>query len=462
MGQSRRQTPRHKFTYEAARDLLEGALEGPTRGEIIDHALASGSFTEALKRLRNSIQNHTFETPSGRLLLGGIVQKLDARTQAEGFHVLLEWDGKRFVDETIPVMMVDYFARANKAVRPDRRCLAILLDYYFLYVIALFLMRIWDEGDPNANLDHVTRLLVHLQGPQGSGLQMVEDAATLLWIAISHYEPDDFAYHRLLDRVRTLDDVHQTGIALQGAPVLGDHLRWGFPVYYERDLGLMRADNVSDYPWLFYSVLTLMRAYARMCESGAHGPERDRIVEAALNGLTPDTRAFTESPPATLARFRKEHEELRGILMRHRDELIRDFERFRPASDRYSPLGFQFNFPHNALLPMVTLALVQGVDRRLNMPLNALLRGETAEGGSSEVGASTSAPAEATAPSPEMLARTLMAYAGYSPEKRNGRRTLMIIYDPNAALSSFNRTLTVLKEPRPEVRPSANSAMSTG
>jgi hypothetical protein len=48
-----------------------------------------------------------------------------------------------------------------------------------------------------------------------------------------------------------------------------------------------------------------------------------------------------------------------------------------------------------------------------------------------------------------------MAYAGYSPEQRSGRRTLMIIYDPNAALSSFNRTLAVLKEPRPEVRPSA-------
>jgi hypothetical protein len=226
----------------------------------------------------------------------------------------------------------------------------------------------------------------------------------------------------------------------------------------------MRADNVSDYPWLFYSVLTLMRAYARMCQASIEGLERDRLVEAALNGLTPDTRAFTESPPATLSGFREEHEVLRGILARHRDELIRDFERFRPTADRYTPLGFQFNFPHNALLPMVTLALVQGVDPRLNMPLDALLRGEAGSGSSPGKAAEGESMYHRVAPgpSPEMLARTLMAYAGYSPEKRNGRRTLMIIYDPNAALSSFNRTLTVLREPRPEVRPSAKSAMSTG
>jgi hypothetical protein len=210
----------------------------------------------------------------------------------------------------------------------------------------------------------------------------------------------------------------------------------------------MRADNVSDYPWLFYSVLTLLRAYARMCEDGVEGVERDRVVEAMLNGLTPDTRAFTESPPATLARFRDEHAELRGILARHSVELLRDFESHRPVPGSYSPLGFQFNFPHNVLIPMVTLALVQGSDPRLNMPLNALLRRDASDGSEPRF--------------PEMLARTLMAYAGYSPEKRAGRRTLMIIYDPNSALSSFNRTLTVLREPKTDIRPSAPPAMSTG
>jgi hypothetical protein len=282
-------------------------------------------------------------------------------------------------------------------------------------------------------------MLGHLQGPEGSGIQLVEDAETLFWIAISHYEPDDYAYHRLLDRVRTLDDPHQTKIARVGAAVLGDHLRWGFPVYYERDLGLMRADNVSDYPWLFYSVLILMRVYARMVEAGTEGVERNDVVEAMLNGLTPDTRAFTESPPATLASFRDEHAELRGLLARHKPDLLRDFERHRPEQGRFSPLAFQYNFPHNVLIPMVTLALVQGLDPRLNMPLNAL---------------HTRVDPDAQTPrAPETLARMLMAYAGYSPETRGGRRTLMIIYDPNAALSSHSRTLSVLKEITPEGSP---------
>jgi hypothetical protein len=436
MTPSRPREAKAKLSYQGACDVVEGALESGARAAILDAAGASGSFAEALRRLRTAMRTHTLETPSGRLLLEGAVRWLDARTQAEGFHVLHEWDGKRFVDETIPVMMVDYYARANKTVRPDRRSLAILLDYYLLYVLALLVMRIWDEGDPNANLDRVTRMLTTLQGAEGSGLQLVEDAATLFWIAISHYEPDDFAYHRLLDRVRTLDEAHQTRISLVGAAVLGDHLRWGFPVYYERDLGLMRADNVSDYPWLFYSVYTLMHAYARMHEAGAGEEARDVVVEAMLNGLTPDTRAFTESPPSTLASFGEEHAELRALFARYKTEMLRDFERHRPVQGTYSPLAFNFNFPHNALIPMVTLALVQGVDPRLNMPLDGLLTraGEGEEG----------------VRAPETLARILMAYAGYSPEKRGGRRTLMIIYDPNSALSSFNRTMSVLKESLPE------------
>src|SRR5207244_2103012 len=78
--------------------------------------------------------------------------------------------------------------------------LALLLDYYLLYVLALLLMRAWDEGDVNGNLDRITELLHALQGPGGSGRRFVDDAAGLLFVAVSHYEPDDHAYHRLLDR----------------------------------------------------------------------------------------------------------------------------------------------------------------------------------------------------------------------------------------------------------------------
>jgi hypothetical protein len=396
---------------------------------------------EALRVLRAGMRAHRFETGSERLVLEGVVKRLDTRTIQDGFHVLQEWDGEKFLDESIPVLLLDYYVRANKAVRPDRGSLGILLDYYFMYVLALLVLRVWDDGDANQNLDRVSELLAHLQGPSGSGFRLVDDAATLLWVAISHYEPDDFAYHRLLERVRTLDEAHQTRIARVGAAVLGDHLRWGFPVYYEQDLGLQRADNVSDYPWLLWSVLTLLRSYSRLREPGTRqgdgdldpvaGLSRDDIVEALLNGFTPDTHALLDHAPSSLSSYGAEHAECRALFERHGHSLIEELEKHRPTPAAYSPLGFQFNFPHNVLIPMVTLALIQGRDPSFDLSLNALLTRER-EG-----------PARG---SPAALAKTLMAYAGYSPERRGGRRTLMITYDLNGAMLSFTRTLTVMRE----------------
>jgi hypothetical protein len=377
------------------------------------------------------MRTHRFAAGDERLLLEGIVRRMDARTIEDGFHVLQEWDGEKFLEETIPVLLLDYYVRANKAVRPDRGSLSILLDYYFLYVLALLVLRAWDEGDPNENLDRVTELLGRLQGPGGSGFKLVDDAATLLWVAISHYEPDDHAYHRLLDRARTLDSAQRTRIARVGGCVLGDHLRWGFPVYYEQDLGLMRADNISDYPWLLWSALTLMQEYGRMREAGVEGAEREDIVEALLNALTPDPPALLDRAPASLAAFQIDHTEWQALFARYGAGLLEEFPRHCPAPPAYSPLAFQFNFPHNVLIPMVTLALIQGRDPRLDLSLNALLTREREE----------NAPG-----SPSVLARTLMAYAGYSPERRGGRRTLMITYDPNAALQSYSRAMAQMNE----------------
>jgi hypothetical protein len=419
------------LTWQEAADTIEEALAGTTRADILDHALSSGGVAEAFRALRTGMRTHRFAAGDERLLLEGIVRRLDARTIEDGFHVLQEWDGEKFLEETIPVLLLDYYVRANKAVRPDRGSLSILLDYYFLYVLALLVLRAWDEGDPNENLDRVTDLLGHLQGPGGSGFKLVDDAATLLWVAISHYEPDDHAYHRLLGRARTLDPAHRARIARVGGRVLGDHLRWGFPVYYEQDLGLMRADNVSDYPWLLWSTLTLMQEYGRMREEGVEGAAREDVVEALLNALTPDPPALLDRAPASLAAFQSDHTEWQALFARYGAGLLEEFQRHRPAPPSYSPLAFQFNFPHNVLIPMVTLALIQGRDPQLDLSLNALLTREREE----------NAPG-----SPSVLARTLMAYAGYSPERRGGRRTLMITYDPNAALLSFSRAMTQMSE----------------
>ena len=39
------------------------------------------------------------------------------------------------------------------AATTDAAVLAILLDYYFMHVLALLSLSVWDEGDADANLD---------------------------------------------------------------------------------------------------------------------------------------------------------------------------------------------------------------------------------------------------------------------------------------------------------------------
>src|SRR4029077_18564998 len=126
----------------------------------------------------------------------------------------------------------------------------------------------------------------NLQSPNDSGQNFVENAETIIFIATAHYEPDEKAYERLLQKVRTLNESHQLDIALVHAAILGSHLRFGFEAQYKRDIVLMRNDNAPDYPWLCFSLATLMRAYSRMHEGGMHGIERQKVVEGILNGLS--------------------------------------------------------------------------------------------------------------------------------------------------------------------------------
>ena len=83
-------------------------------------------------------------------------------------------------------------------------------------------------------------------------------------MATSHFEPDDKAYLRLLDKQRSLDLTHQVNIALVHAAILASHLRHGFQDLYKRDLVLMRQNNVPDYPCLcFAMVVSYSRATYR-------------------------------------------------------------------------------------------------------------------------------------------------------------------------------------------------------
>jgi hypothetical protein len=395
--------------FRNACDRLEAVLGGPLREQIVG-ASSLGSLVRAFRA-------DSFP----ELSLQELVAALDAKTRADGFHVLHDWDGKRdrLNEETIPEEVARYAAeqRADPAAR------AILLDYYFLYVLALLALRAWDEGEPSRNLERVSALLGTLQGPLGSGQKFVEDAETLLLLAVSHFEPDVTAYDRLLAKVRGLDEDHGTKLALAHAAILSSHLRFGFEATYGRDILEMRRDNAPDYPWLLLALGNLLGRFAR----GVEGLERDRVVEGLLNGLTPDPRAFVGAPPAALVPFEAEHSRFRELWEANRAALLSGFERHRPSENAYSPLSFFFNFPHNLLKGVVIDAILRGEPWRVS--LNALLTGVPHQDAKTA------------------LAKTMMGYAQKSPDRIRGRLTPVIVYDPRAGRRAFQETLRRIAAP---------------
>jgi hypothetical protein len=192
----------------------------------------------------------------------------------------------------------------------------------------------------------------------------------------------------------------------------------------------MRDDNVADYPWLCFALVTLMRGYARLADARATGPEREAIVEAILNGLTPDARAFVGEPPPSLSSSDADRMEFRALFEEHRAALIAEFEHHRPSDQAYSPIAFFFNFSHNILKGTIVDALLRSEirDVSFNDLLTAMPRGEP------------------IAQSKERLATTLMGYARSNPDTIRGRLTPVIVYDPQAGRQAFAVTMRKVRE----------------
>ena len=412
--------------------LLARALDGNVRREIVAEVSTSKDFRTALLRLRDSMRSNAWKSGGAELNLGRLVRKFDRLTRADGFHVLHDWDGiaDRVNEDTIPVDVLHYVIEQRGDAAIDPPILAILLDYYFMHLLALLSLRVWDEGDPDDNLDELDRLLRQLQGPDGSGQRFAHDAATLVLIATSHFEIDEAGYDTLLAKTKTLNAAHRIEVALGHAASMGSHLRFGFEATYARDTVIMRDDNVTDYPWLSFSLATLMGEYVRVSGQDTHEPGAEAIVEAILNGLSPDARAFVRDPPRTPAPFEAERAEFCASFRRHQTELVTACERYRPTPQAYSPLSFFFNFSHNVVKGMVVDALLRGRPWRLT--LNDLL---------------TAAPRdEAGDDSRQKLATTLMGYARANPHRIRGKLMPVIVYDPSAGRRAFSITLQKLKE----------------
>jgi hypothetical protein len=417
----------HSSSFAEACASLSLALAGETRRLIVDEVSKAKTFDRAVRHLRDSMRSHLFESGGAVLFSGRFARTFDQVTRRDGFHALHDWDGKadRFNDEMIPVEIANF---AERMIRPAdhqraRAALAILLDDYFAHLLGLLALRAWDQGDPNANLDLITRLLSHLQGPWGSGQVFAGDVTGLIIVTTSHFEPDVTAYDRLLSRVRLLNPDHRLKLALVHAAVLGCHLRFGLEVTCAGDLRALRDDNVPDYPWLCEGTATLLDAY-EAAVAAADGAARRRISEALLLALLPDPAALLGSaPPESLARSASPRERIREIFTARRHDLMVDFEAHRPDPGAYSPLSFTFNFPHNLVKGIVVDAALRGAPWSLSLAdlVTAIPR------------------------TPELdrarrsLATTLMGYALASPDTIRGRPHPAIVCDPAAGLRAFEQ-----------------------
>jgi hypothetical protein len=419
-------------SFADAWSSIEEALAGTTRQDLVSDLAKAATLGQALGRLRQQMRGHAIKVGSRRFDFAPAVAHHDARTRADGFHALHDWDGKasHFNPEIIPVDVLDFLVSQRRSEPPNPTAIAILLDYYFVYLLGLLSLRVWDEGDPSENLATLTRLLQILQDSGGSGQQFAADAETLMLIVTSHYEPDDAAYDRLLEKTRALDAAHQLAVALVHAQSMGCHLRYGFEATYGQNMTDMRNDNTVDYRWLCFALATVMREYGRMHEEHVRGVAREFVVEALVSGLSADTRAFVRERPASLKEVEADRTELGDLFATHKTDLLAEIESHRPSEQAYSPISFFYNFAQNVPKGAVVDALLWGEawTISLNDLWTAIPRGEP------------------RAQAKTRLATTLTRYARASPDTVRGRPTPAIVYDPPTGRRVFGATRRMINE----------------
>ena len=182
---------------------------------------------------------------------------------------------------------------------------------------------------------------------------------------------------------------------------MGSHLRFGFEATYGRDTVVMRDDNVADYPWLCFALMTVMQEYARARPPTARdeddtAPLRRRHPQRPVGG-----RARVRRPAAlvAVAAARPTAASSARCSCSTATRWSRRSSATGRRRTRYSPLAFFFNFSHNVLKGMVVDALLRGRPWPLTFDdmLTALSRDE------------------AEAALKQELAATLMGYARAQP-----------------------------------------------
>ncbi len=417
--------------FRTACDVLDDLLSSEFRRDTVAAAARLSPLGRSLQHLSVGMRDHRWRSASHTIDLSGVVDELDQATRREGFHVLHDWDGKsgRVTPNSIAVDVAEFTAAQIGAQAPQTAVLALVLDYYFLYLLALLAMRSWDSSEPGEALDRVGGLLDTLQGPLGSGHRFASCAETLLIIATSHYEPNESGYDLLLERGRALPHRNRVAMALGHAQAMGSHLRFGYEVTYGKDLAAMREDNVADYPWLCFALAGLMDEYRRLRDAGESGHHRDRVVEGMANALSPDPTAFLGKPPASLDAHEVDLSRVHAGLAEFRAELLDPIASFRPLDRGYSPLALFFNFSQNVLKGTVVDAILRGAAWTLG--LDDVFTGVPRS--------------DARAEAKLRLTRTLGAYARANPDTIRGRLSPVIVYDPIVGRQYFGGMVRALK-----------------
>ena len=419
------------MTFGEACALVETALSGSFRREVVERAAATGDARRALGDIRDQMRSHRWISGSTTIALDGLVREFDDRTRREGFHVLHDWDGKadHVNPDTIAVDVATFLVDRTKAEAPDPRTLAILIDYYFVYLLSLLIVRIWDGDDADADCERLGRVFDRLQGPDGSGERFVDDVESLMLIAGSHFERDDTVYDRLLARVRTLSLPRRRRIAMTHSASLGCHLRFGIEATYNSDFGLMRDDNRVDYSWLCFSLATLIDDWdERRRDGDALGATA--LAEAIAGGLSSDADAYLrERTPKVLAADEVERRQFRERFGSNLVALTEAVAPFRPVDGTYSAMSLFFNFSQNVLKGAVVDAALWGEPRRLS--LNDLLTG---------------LPADSDLSGRKLrLLGMLMGFARANPDRIRGTLMPVIVYDVLAGRRAFGSMTRAMK-----------------
>ncbi|HUF47362.1 MAG TPA: hypothetical protein VMM93_06055 [Vicinamibacterales bacterium] len=409
---------------------LGNLVDGPFRREMVAGLASRGDGRMALAELGTMMRTHRWPAAARRVDLAAAVRALDRRTRADGFHALHDWDGVagRISSEPIAVELLTLAIERRGAGQAEPAVLAILFDYYVLYLLALAALRVWDGPDPDAAVDRIAHVLSLLQGPAGSGQQFVRIVETLWLVGTSHYEADEGAYVRLLDRTRGLRAARQAALALGHAAGMGCHLRFGFEATYARNIGAMRDDNAADYPWLSYALATSLAEYDRLAGDEAAASARLAVADAILNGLSPDPEAFVGDAAIQAPIDAAERRTIRELVAGHRTALAADFARLRPADDAYSPLSLFCNFCQNVVKGAVLDAVLWGEASPVSLDDLLSSRSSGEAGDVARLG----------------VVRTLMGYARSNPHRIRGRLMPVIVYDPHAGRRAYGAVLRAL------------------